>query len=367
MKSAERILVVDDDRIVLVGLEGVLRHGGFQVTTASSGQEAVELLDSKSFDLVLTDLVLQDVDGIAVLKQTHQSNPETVVIVITGFASVNSAIEALRQGAFDYLIKPCEDEEILIRVRRGLERRQMIRRIREQELQDERLKAITQTAVTVNDQINTPLNVIQASTEYLRGALEEDNATVRESLNFIESEVAKIKEVVSNLAKIVNPRIKQYALDEITMVDLDRPVSAGESGMRNQRELETGLGNGARILVVDDEETMLQSLSKLLTLMGFETETADSGEKALDVLRQQTVDVVITDINMPGMSGMELLKRVKKKDPHLPVIIITGFGIDQARELAEKHNADGFLPKPFKMNDMKLMIDKVLANCTTHE
>jgi len=367
MKSAERILVVDDDRIVLVGLEGVLRHGGFEVTTASSGQEAVELLGSDTFDLVLTDLVLQDIDGIAVLKKTHEVNPETVVVVITGFASINSAIEALRQGAFDYLIKPCENEEILIRVRRGLERRQLLRRIREQELQEERLKAITQTAVTVNDQINTPLNVIQASTEYLRGAIDEDDATVKESLSFIESEVTKIKEVVSNLAKIVNPRIKQYALDEITMVDLDRPAAAGSSDIGHEREQDAGNGDGVRILVVDDEEYMLQSLSKLLTLMGFETQVADSGEKALEVLGQHNVDVVITDINMPGMSGMELLKRVKKKNPHLPVIIITGFGIDKAKELADKNNADGFLPKPFKMNDMKQMIDKVLANCTTDE
>ena len=342
MKSAERILVVDDDRIVLMGFEGILKDGGFEVTSALSGKEASTFLEKQAFDLVLTDLVLQDMDGIAILKKARDINPETVVIVITGFASVNSAIEALRQGAFDYLIKPCDDEEILIRVRRGLEQKQLIQKVREQELQQERLKAITQTAVTVNDQINTPLNVIQASAEYLRGAIEEDDETLKESLTFIESEVSKIKEVVSNLARIVDPRIKQYALEEITMVDLD----SSTIDMPDTKQLNKEAG--ASILVVDDEEFMLQSLSKLLSLQ---------------VMRNKSFDLIITDINMPGMSGMDLLKCVKEKDPNLPVIIITGFGAEKAKEMAEQNNADGFLPKPFRMNDIKDMIEKILANC----
>ena len=358
MKSAERILVVDDDRIVLMGFEGILKDGGFEVTSALSGKEASTFLEKQAFDLVLTDLVLQDMDGIAILKKARDINPETVVIVITGFASVNSAIEALRQGAFDYLIKPCDDEEILIRVRRGLEQKQLIQKVREQELQQERLKAITQTAVTVNDQINTPLNVIQASAEYLRGAIEEDDETLKESLTFIESEVSKIKEVVSNLARIVDPRIKQYALEEITMVDLD----SSTIDMPDTKQLNKEAG--ASILVVDDEEFMLQSLSKLLSLMGFDTSTANCGEKALQVMRNKSFDLIITDINMPGMSGMDLLKCVKEKDPNLPVIIITGFGAEKAKEMAEQNNADGFLPKPFRMNDIKDMIEKILANCT---
>jgi DNA-binding NtrC family response regulator len=359
MKSAERILVVDDDRIVLMGFEGILKAEGFEVTSVLSGKEATALLEKETFDLVLTDLVLQDMDGIAILSKAREVNSETVVIVITGFASVNSAIEALRQGAFDYLIKPCDDEEILIRVRRGLEQRQLVQKVREQELQEERLKAITQTAVTVNDQINTPLNVIQASAEYLRGAIEEDDDTVKESLNFIESEVSKIKEVVSNLAKIVDPRIKHYAIDEITMVDLDSSTIDKPNKKKGKEP------TGASILVGDDEEFMLQSLSKLLSLMDFKTETANCGEKALQVMKNKSFDLIITDINMPGMSGMDLLKQVKAKDPHLPVIIITGFGAEKAKEMAEQNNADGFLPKPFRMNDIKDMIDKILINCLT--
>ena len=358
MNCVERILVVDDDRIVLMGLEGVLKHEGFDVSIASSAREALKSLDSDDYDLVLTDLVLQDDSGITILKKAKEVSPEIAVIVITGFASVNSAIEALRQGAFDYLIKPCEDDEMLIRVRRGLERKRILQKIREQEIQDERLKAITQTAVTVNDQINTPLNVIQASTEYLRGAVKEDNPTLRESLSFIESEVGKIKEVVSNLARIVDPQVKKYALEEITMVDLDQSTIKGKRNGHKQQPDQT-----IKILVVDDEEYMLQSLSKLLNLMGFETEVAENGEKALEIFQTREVDLIITDINMPGMSGMELLKLIKKENPHVPVIIITGFGVEKAQELAKKNKADGFLPKPFKMNDIKCMIDKVLADC----
>jgi DNA-binding NtrC family response regulator len=358
MISMERILVVDDDRIVLMGLEGVLKHAGFEVSVASSACEAIESLESQSYDLVLTDLVLQDDDGISILKKTKEVSPETAVVVITGFASVNSAIEALRQGAFDYLIKPCEDEELLIRVRRGLERKRMLKEIREKEIQDERLKAIAQTAVTVNDQINTPLNVIQASTEYLRETVTETDPALQESLSYIESEVSKIKEVVSNLARIVDPQVKGYAVGEITMVDLDRSTIQRKQEQSAKRHSSTPV-----ILVVDDEEYMLHSLSKLLTLMGFKTETADSGQTALEIFNSRSIDLIITDVNMPGMSGMELLKQIKGKNPDIPVIIITGFGVEKAQAIARENNADGFLPKPFKMNDIRSLIDKLLTNC----
>lgn len=230
----------------------------------------------------------------------------------------------------------------------------MVQEIREKEIQEERLKAISQTAVTVNDQINTPLNVIQASAEYLRGAVATDDVGGQESLGFIESEVAKIKEVVSKLARIVDPRTKQYALQEITMVDLERSTVKKEPAGRVKDEKPT-----YRILVVDDEEFMLNSLSKLLGLMGFGTETAGSGEGALEIINSQSIDLVITDVNMPGMSGMELLKHIKQDKPELPVIIITGFGIEKAQAMAKENEADGFLPKPFRMNDIKNLIDRV--------
>jgi DNA-binding NtrC family response regulator len=348
---------VDDDRIVLIGLEGILKHDGFDVATASTAKEAIELLESQSFDLVLTDLVLQDDDGINILKKSKDINPDIVVIMITGFASVKSAIEALQQGAFDYIIKPCEDEELLIRVRRGLERRRLLKEIHEREIQDERLKAITQTAVTVNDQINTPLSVILASAEFLRGAVEQENFAAEESLSFIESEVSKIKEVVSELARIVNPKIKQYALSEITMVDLEHSVI-----QTSDVEPQDSPVIPATILVVDDEELMLQSLSKVLLLLGYKTKIAKDGETALEVFKSNNVDLVITDINMPGMSGIELLKEIKTQKPELPVIVITGFSAEKALTLAEKNNADGFLSKPFRMNDIKDLIDRLLTN-----
>jgi DNA-binding NtrC family response regulator len=362
MNTRERILVVDDEHIVLMGFEGVLKRAGFEVTSVAEAREAKKLLESNDYDLVLTDLVLNDEDGIAVLKKSKEVNPEAVVIVITGFASVSSAIEALQRGAFDYIIKPCEDEELLIRVRRGLERRRMEREIKEKEIQEERLKAIAQTAVTVNDQINTPLNVIQASTEFLRGAVSKKDSSIQESLGFIESEVTKIKEVVSRLTRIVDPRITEYALQEITMVDLDRSkVKGGSKVSAKQLDGLKDKDSKYRILVVDDEEFMLYSLSKLLGVMGFETVTAGNGEAALKVLESEAIDLVITDVNMPGMSGIELLKKIKRNNSEMPVIIITGFGIEKAQAMAKENKADGFLPKPFRMNDIRGMIDKVLV------
>jgi signal transduction histidine kinase len=118
-----RLLVVDDEESVAFTVGEVLRQEGFQVTTAQSGNEAVERLKECAFDLVLTDLHMEGGDGITVLEEVRRRDPLAITIVLTGFASVESAISALRHGAYDYLIKPCLIDDLKFTVRRGLEHR----------------------------------------------------------------------------------------------------------------------------------------------------------------------------------------------------------------------------------------------------
>jgi signal transduction histidine kinase len=120
------LLVVDDDESVALTVSEVLRQDGFYVETASSGKEAAERLDQSQFDLVLTDLHMADGDGLTVLAEVHRRSPLTITIVLTGFASLESAIAALRQGAYDYLLKPCIIDDLRSTVRRGLEHRRLM-------------------------------------------------------------------------------------------------------------------------------------------------------------------------------------------------------------------------------------------------
>ena len=123
------LLLVDDDPFILEGIGEDLESNGYQVSRASSGESAVELLESSHFDLVITDLVMDSTDGIQVLKRTKELNSDIQVIILTGYGDIESAIEALRNQADDFLLKPCESQEMLFRVKNCLEKQELTRKI----------------------------------------------------------------------------------------------------------------------------------------------------------------------------------------------------------------------------------------------
>jgi DNA-binding NtrC family response regulator len=112
MDTQGRLLVVDDEKVALKNLEHVLKKAGYDVTCAQSGSAAVSLIARDNFDIVLTDLRMEKVDGMHVLKTCREACPGTEVIVITGYATVDSAVEAMRHGAFSYIAKPYRLDEV---------------------------------------------------------------------------------------------------------------------------------------------------------------------------------------------------------------------------------------------------------------
>jgi signal transduction histidine kinase len=121
-----RLLVVDDEENLRITTAAILEQEGYHVETASSGNEAVSLLESAEFDLVLTDLHMEGGDGLSVLAEIRRRAPLTISVVLTGFASVESAIAALQQGAYDYLVKPCDIDEMKHTIKRGVEHRRLM-------------------------------------------------------------------------------------------------------------------------------------------------------------------------------------------------------------------------------------------------
>ena len=124
-----KILLVDDDPFILEGIGADLESQGFNLTEASSGDQALELLSETNFDLVITDLVMENVDGLLVLKKAKAINPDTMVIILTGYGNMSSAIEALRHEADDYLLKPCESAEMLHRIHQCQEKAALRRKL----------------------------------------------------------------------------------------------------------------------------------------------------------------------------------------------------------------------------------------------
>ena len=125
MKPAS-LLLVDDDRQVLHSMADWLREIGYRVDTGATVADAKAALDRRGFDLVLVDVRLADGDGFDVLAQSRQKQPDTPVVLITGYGSVETAVEAIRAGAFDFLTKPIIDEELEMSIRRALNQRKLV-------------------------------------------------------------------------------------------------------------------------------------------------------------------------------------------------------------------------------------------------
>ena len=121
-----RLLVVDDEENIVLTISEVLRLEGYEVDVAASGREARERLAAGEYDLILTDLHMDDGDGLALLEEVRRRSPLTITIVLTGFAALETAIAALRHGAYDYLTKPCIIDELKYTVSRGLEHRRLM-------------------------------------------------------------------------------------------------------------------------------------------------------------------------------------------------------------------------------------------------
>ena len=116
-----RILVVDDEKSLLIALRGLLSREGYQVETASSGEEALRRIETGSFHLVITDLAMEGVDGMQVLERARVVDPDLAVVMITAYGSEKTAVQAMKLGARDYIPKPFDNDELRVIVRRVME------------------------------------------------------------------------------------------------------------------------------------------------------------------------------------------------------------------------------------------------------
>ena len=116
----KNILIIEDEKEIRDGLAEVLEDAGFAVDSADNGQQGLDKIKKKDFDIVLTDLIMPVVDGMEVLRETKRIKPHTRIILITAFATVDNAVEAMKAGASDYITKPFRIDEVQTKIRRVL-------------------------------------------------------------------------------------------------------------------------------------------------------------------------------------------------------------------------------------------------------
>lgn len=186
MNPGGHILIVDDEATLRQTLARILQRAGFEVTTAAAGREALALLAKQSFDLIYLDIRMPDINGLEVLKIIHAKLPELPVILFTAQPDLNSAVEALRRGAIDYLLKPLKPQVVIDRSAAILAEKQKERRKRELQRQIDALQAelsaLESEAVPQPD-TGLPQNNISDDRFLKRGLLTLDTHTRRVSLN----------------------------------------------------------------------------------------------------------------------------------------------------------------------------------------
>lgn len=198
------ILVADDEKAMRELLARALLSRGFTVETASNGAEALEKIQEQPFDMLITDLVMPNLVGMELVQKARQILPDLIVIVITGNATLETAIQALKQGAYDYITKPFDPELIIPVIERGLEKLHLRQKNAELEQVTKKLQEIEQIKSdlldTITHEFSTPIAIIKAYIDmFLDGHFDMSNPRHIDSLRSIRSAVVRLERLVMNL------------------------------------------------------------------------------------------------------------------------------------------------------------------------
>jgi len=216
-----KILIIDDEEVVLDSCTQVLATGDCQVTTASSGTQGLKLVEEIQPDLVFLDLKMPGLSGLDVLGRIRRQHPLMVVIVMTGYATVSSAIEAMKTGAFDFLPKPNTPEELRLITQRGLEHGRLVQQTlalrREKEMLRENFAAI------VSHELKSPLGALQqnlyALTDELAEVLSDDQ----------RERFARLKTRLDDLLKLIHTWLRVFSVDINKLKETFQPISVTDA------------------------------------------------------------------------------------------------------------------------------------------
>jgi signal transduction histidine kinase len=317
-----RLLVVDDEESVALTVSEVLRLDGHQVDTVLSGSEAIARLQDRCYDLVLTDLHMEGGDGISVLSEVRRCSPLTIAIVLTGFASLESAIAAMRQGAYDYLVKPCIIDDMKHTIQRGLEHRRLMlaeqearqnlellnreleRRVEERTVELKRVNEELANAnnakdiffATLSHELRTPLTPILGWAKLLKSS-NADESLLNQGLDAIERNARLQTRLIDDLLDI--SRIVSGKLQfEVELTNVCAVVEAAIETVRDkaaQRGVEVKVRMADGALIVQGSPIRLQQIAWNLLSNAIKF-TDKGGLVSVEVSRAGgEVQVVVTD------------------------------------------------------------------------
>jgi len=386
----QKILVVDDEENVCQSIKKVLGRRGYNVSHALTVEQAVNLIKEMTFDLVITDMMIPGTSGLELLQIIRTNYPELEVIMITGYASIESAVTATKLGATAYLPKPFTPDELT----KVTEHTLSSRVIKAKRNADQQSTGRSEEAAGGNIDVDMPFNEREVSKQtsqaYVETLTHSDiplpKKVAEKAYCFLgQRECRKLvldgKEcpgecpiLKKEKARAKSPAsVRQLSTD---IIDVDLPFSLAEvekiTGSdyincltRSDIPLAGLYGRDANakysVLVVDDEPIVCHSVRKILSKQSCSVEEAFDVDAAMQKMKLQSYDLVILDLKMPKRSGMEVLQSIRTQYPELPVVIVTGHGTIESAVEATKLGAFNFIPKPFTPQELTKVAVEALA------
>jgi len=262
-----KILVIDDEEIVRESCVRILQRQDFIVKTADNGELGIATLKEFLPDLVLVDLKMPGMSGFEVLEEIYAIDATIVTIVITGFATVNSAVEAMKKGTFDFIPKPFQPDELRLVVHRGLERRNLV--LETIRLRNEKEMLREHFAAIVSHELKSPLGAVQQNLYALSDDLEDKLSTEQ------QDKLKRLQKRIKGLVKLVNTWLRVISVDinkikeQFEIIDLEPVIEGALDTVENQAvrkditisaDIAGGLG-----FVSGEAGTLTEALVNLLT------------------------------------------------------------------------------------------------------
>ena len=406
MEAKTKILVVDDEVKICRNVEKILGKDDYDVSWASSADEALEKMAKESYKLLISDIIMPGMNGLEFLKLVKNQWPLTKVIMFTAYASTDTAVKAMRLGAVDYIPKPFTPDEL----RRPVELA-MTGELTEASPTEQEMEAIN--VIDIDTPFDTDEVAKYTDEDYAKSVSRSDipiaggpSPELLENYCELGAMVCEIFQKVGGTCKgglktgkcpQIEARKKkaakqkqQQGFDPDKLIGIDMPFDYEEVAAITGPEYVQYLDrdgyaflpyeqlkkNAARflatepepaaippeiaaeaaqqdILVIEDEVAVNNNIRKILAKKGYQVDQAVTKDEALQKIEQTSYKLVLLDLKIPGVKGLELLRAVREKRPESMVVIITGYAsIETAKETA-RLGAVAYLPKPFTPTEIR--------------
>jgi len=404
MGAAAKILVVDDEKQICQNVEKILAKHNYEVALAASAQEALDKMAEESFSLLLSDIVMPEINGLELLKRVRNEWPQTKAVMMTAYASTDTAVKAIRLGALDYVCKPFTPDELRSTVEMALtgdltaaDTGEKNRQVIDVDIPFDPDEVAKYTGEDFVSRIGpSDIPVVEAAPETLKNYCELGKMVcdIFKKLGKTCKGGVKTDECPTLKAK-KKKAAREKGFDAEKLIGIDCPfdyeevvsITGPEYVLNMQRdgvafvpyeELKVQVARmmeeqvkplatvyempkefaSADILVVDDEVAVNNNIRKILSKKGFQVDQAVTKNEAMEKIETSVYKLVLLDLKIPGVKGLELLRAIRERRPETMVIIITGYAsIETAVEGARLGIID-YISKPFTPDEIRDAAEK---------